>query len=106
MMLNKPWPINEHQKAVLKENWTGPTSLLSESSRIIPTATETAKSRKNTEQLSHVATRTDKSKTQSESDTRWMRFVIAVWRAKRQNARRIKTNTLSLFFIPLLVTTQ
>jgi len=44
-------PMNEHQKAVLKENWTRPINLLSESSRIIPTATQTAESRRNTEQL-------------------------------------------------------
>jgi len=77
MMLNEPWPMNEHQKAVFKENWTRPSNLLSKSSRIIPTATETAKSRKNTEQLSHAATRTDKSKAESESTARWIELRCA-----------------------------
>ena len=48
MILKNAWPMNEHQKAVLKENWTRPTNLLSESSRIMPTATDTAKSRRKT----------------------------------------------------------
>jgi len=42
-----PCPINEHQKAVLNENWNRPIKRLSKSSKIIPIITETMKSRMN-----------------------------------------------------------
>ncbi len=47
MILKNVWPMNEHQKALLSENWTRPINLPNENSRIVPTAMETAKSRMN-----------------------------------------------------------
>jgi hypothetical protein len=41
----RTWPMNEHQKAVLKENWTRAIGLLNKSSRTIPTKIPTAASR-------------------------------------------------------------